>query len=74
MAETLAAHPAPDTLIDGPAAAEMLGVRVQTLEAWRCHRRYPLPYVRIGRSIRHRVGDIAAFIAARTVRPVALCR
>ena len=73
MADT-AVHLTPDTLIEPPAAAEMLCVEVQTLEAWRCHRRYPLPYVRIGRSIRYRVGDIAAFIASRTVRPVAMCQ
>jgi hypothetical protein len=34
---------------------------------WRCTKRYPIPYVKIGRSVKYRRSDLLAFIASRTV-------
>ena len=48
-------------------AADFLGVAKQTLSVWRCTGRYALPYVKLGRSIRYRLSDLEAFLAARTV-------
>lgn len=48
-------------------AAEYLGFRPQTLSVWATTGRYDLPFVRVGRSVRYRLSDLDAFIAARTV-------
>ena len=47
-------------------AAEILGVKVDTLTVWRSTKRYPLPFVRVGRSIKYNVEDVLSFIEART--------
>ena len=44
-------------------AAAYLGVSEQTLAVWKCHKRYDLSYVRIGRLIKYRKQDLDAFIA-----------
>jgi len=56
-----------DVLLDERAAAEFLGLRPNTLSVWRCSRRYPLPWVRIGSRVRYRFRDLEAFVRARTV-------
>jgi predicted site-specific integrase-resolvase len=48
-------------------AAEVLGVTEDTLAVWRCTKRYPLPYVKIGRKVFYRAEDLQNFIDARTV-------
>lgn len=45
--------------------AEYLGISVETLNVWRCTKRYNLPYVKAGRLVRYRVEDVEAFIASR---------
>lgn len=47
--------------------ATMLGVTMNTLAVWRCKKRYPLKYVKIGSKVRYRQADIEKFIAARVV-------
>ena len=47
-------------------AAKMLGVEPGTLAVWRCTRRYPLPWVKVGRCVRYRPEDVAAFIEVNT--------
>ena len=42
--------------------AEILGVTIGTLATWRCTRRYPLPWVKIGRRVMYREVDIGRFI------------
>jgi excisionase family DNA binding protein len=54
-------------LLKPSQAAERLNVSYGTLAAWRCNRRYPLNYVRIGRKIYYRQEDIDAYIAASVV-------
>lgn len=46
--------------------AEYLGLEVETLNVWRCTKRYNLPYTKIGRLVRYRPEDVEAFIASRT--------
>lgn len=53
--------------LDAKQAAEFLGVQEQTLAAWRCNRKYPLPYIKVGRKIRYRLSDLERFLASRTV-------
>lgn len=59
-------------LVDERRAAEILGVRPNTLSVWRCTRRYDLPYVKVGRTVRYRLTDLQAFIEQSTVRPGAV--
>lgn len=58
----------PSPLVTEKVAAEVLGVAVGTLQVWRCLRRYPLPYTKIGRAVRYRVEDLDEFIRSRTVQ------
>jgi excisionase family DNA binding protein len=54
-------------LLDEAKTAEVLGVTKGTLQVWRSTKRYPLPYVKVGRSVRYRMSDIEAFLQQRTV-------
>lgn len=47
--------------------AQMLGVSTGTLAVWRCTKRYALPYIKVGRSVRYSRAHGNEFIAARTV-------
>lgn len=58
-----------ERLMTPPEAAEILGTTEGTLRVWRCTKRYPLPYVRLGRAIRYRESDVLNFITSRTVTP-----
>jgi hypothetical protein len=58
---------APSERVDEKRAAEILGLSPGTLAVWRCRRRYPLPYQKIGRAVRYRVADLEAFAQSRTV-------
>ncbi len=55
------------TLLTSEEAAEVLGIKPGTLEVWRCTHRYPLPYVKVGRSVRYRPDDLEQFLRERTV-------
>lgn len=50
-------------------AAEYLGLAVSTLEVWGSTKRYDLPYIKLGRSVRYRLSDLEAFIERGTIRP-----
>ena len=57
--------------LDPPrVVADALGISTQTLANWRCTRRNPLPYIKLGRAVRYRrsvwQGMVAAAEAAAT--------
>jgi hypothetical protein len=56
-----------DAMLTEAQAAELLGIQPQTLNVWRCQRRYDLRYVRVGRLIRYPLSEVRRFIARRTV-------
>lgn len=58
--------PFPDTM-SPDAAAAYLGIKVTTLAMWRSTRRYPLPYIKVGRLVQYRKTHLDAFLANRTV-------
>ena len=63
----------PTPLITESEAAAYMGVKPQTLATWRCTKRYPLPFIRVGRrAIRYRLTDIEKFLADRTIRQTTL--
>ncbi|QLH42456.1 MAG: helix-turn-helix domain-containing protein [Coxiellaceae bacterium] len=57
----------PSELLTREQAAEYLGVTARTLAVWACVKRYPLPYVKVGRLVKYRRSDLDDFIARRTV-------
>lgn len=58
-------------LVNTKQAAEILGLRPNTLEIWRCHKKGP-KYVKLGRRILYDLGDLEEFTASCTVetRPI----
>lgn len=53
-------------LLKPTEAAAMLRVQVQTLNVWRCQRRYPeLKWIKVGSRIRYRLADIEEFLKSR---------
>lgn len=53
-------------LVSRERAAEMLGVKPQTLACWHTRGQYGLPVVKIGRLAKYKLTDIAMFIEQRT--------
>lgn len=53
-------------LVGQAEAATLLGIKEHTLAVWRCTKRYDLPWVKVGRSVRYRLEDLQGFIAKRT--------
>ncbi|MEY8099851.1 helix-turn-helix transcriptional regulator [Falsihalocynthiibacter sp. S25ZX9] len=51
--------------------AVRLGISTTTLATWRCTKRYPLAYVKVGRLVRYRAGDVDAFEISRLREVVA---
>lgn len=56
-----------DLLLTTHEAAALLDVSPQTLEVWRCTKRYPLAYVKIGRNVRYWKSGVLAFLEAGEV-------
>jgi len=54
-------------LISPTEAAQLLGIQPETLATWRSTQRYPLPYVKLGRSVRYRLEDLERFISERLI-------
>ena len=61
-------QPLPE-LLNPRETSEILGVSVGTLAVWRCTNRYPLPYVKVGRVVRYRYGDVLDFLDSQTITP-----
>ena len=60
----------PDSaLLDDQTTAGLLSVKKTTLQVWRSTNRVELPYVKVGRLVRYRAGDLRAFIESRVVHP-----
>lgn len=53
-------------LLTRQQAAQYLGVSPDTLAVWACTKRYPLPFIKIGRLAKYRQADLDAFIQAGT--------
>jgi excisionase family DNA binding protein len=52
----------PQTLLTRKQAAEYLSCKESTLAIWTSTKRYPLPYVKIGKNVRYRLSDVMDFI------------
>lgn len=56
-----------DKLVSRTEAANILGVKPQTLATWHITGRYKLPLVKVGRSVRYRVTDLERWVQSRTI-------
>ncbi|MGZ8442554.1 MAG: helix-turn-helix domain-containing protein [Candidatus Binatia bacterium] len=57
----------PETfLLDDIQAAKILNVSPGTLCVWRSTGRYNLKYVKVGRKVRYKAGDLREFLENRT--------
>lgn len=55
-----------DTLLDDAQTGIVLGdVATSTLAVWRCTGRYDLPFLKIGRNVRYRLGDVLDWMESR---------
>lgn len=57
-----------NALLTEAEAAALLNIQPATLATWRVRGRPNLPFVQVGRCVRYRPEDIAAFIASHTRR------
>jgi predicted site-specific integrase-resolvase len=55
-------------LLTPQETAERLLVSPATLAIWRCTKRYPLPWVKVGRAVRYRESDVRKFIEEGVTR------
>ena len=61
-------HESQDRLLDPDEAAKYLKLKTaDTLAVWRSNKRYGLPYLKVGRSVRYRLSDIKAWLESRTL-------
>lgn len=53
-------------LLNEDETAELLNVKPQTLASWRCRGANDLPFVKVGRAVRYRRGDLEEWIDKNT--------
>lgn len=53
-------------LLTRKEAAEFLGLSEGTLAVWKTTKRYPLPVIKVGRSVRYREADLIKFLDSMT--------
>jgi predicted DNA-binding transcriptional regulator AlpA len=57
-----------DQLLTSKQVAALIGLKNEkTLAVWRSTKRYPLPYVKFGRSVRYRAADVQKFLELKTI-------
>lgn len=61
-----------ERLLTPSETADLLRCKTQTLACWRSCKRYSLPWVKVGRSIRYKAADVERFVAEQTVGAVAV--
>lgn len=57
---------ASDPLDKPEVVSAAIGITVGTLSVWRATRRYDLPFVKVGNSVRYRRSDWTAWLQRRT--------
>ncbi|NBQ67605.1 MAG: DNA-binding protein [Nitrosomonadaceae bacterium] len=55
-----------DQLLNSRQAADYLGIAVETLNVWRCTKRYDLSYIKVGRLVKYRKSALDSFLERRT--------
>lgn len=55
-----------ERLLSPAEAAEVLGVKVQTLSCWRWSGRHGLPFLKVGAAVKYRRSDLEKWLAGRS--------
>lgn len=55
----------PHRLLNEREAADFLGLKPNTLAAWRSTGRYGLPFLKVGKPVRYRLADLEKWLSAR---------
>lgn len=55
------------TLFTPKEAARYMRLSPGTLAVWRCTKRYPLNFVKVGRAVRYAKSDLDAFLIQRLI-------
>lgn len=63
----VSSHNNQSNLLTNKEAAEYLGVASNSLAVWRTTKRYPIPYVKVGRLVKYRLSDLETFLESRKV-------
>jgi excisionase family DNA binding protein len=56
-----------DPLLSNERAAEYLGITPRTLDVWRCTKRHPISFIKVGRLVKYRQSALDAFLKQQTV-------
>ena len=56
-----------ERLLTRKEAAEYLDIKENTLAAWASTKKYRLPYIKLGTTVKYKVCDLEAFITSRTI-------
>lgn len=54
-------------LFSNDQAAAYIGVTPRTLEVWRCTKRHPIPFIKVGRLVKYRKSALDAFLEQSTI-------
>ncbi len=54
-----------DLMLSRQEAAIFLSIKIGTLAMWKSHKRYDLPYIKVGRHIRYRSSDLVNFLESK---------
>jgi excisionase family DNA binding protein len=54
-------------LLNNDQAAAYIGVTPRTLEVWRCTKRHPISFIKVGRLVKYRKSALDAFLDQQTV-------
>ncbi len=54
------------TLLDQSPAARVLGMSEAFMQAARTHGRHGIPFIKVGRKVKYRLGDLRQFLANHT--------
>lgn len=55
-------------LLTPAETAEILKVSTGTLSQWRCHKRYPLAYIKVGNQVRYSLESVQKFLEENRVK------
>ena len=53
--------------VDPVVAAQIIGVKVNTLASWRCTKKETIPFYKIGSKVRYKISDLTAWKESKRV-------
>lgn len=59
-----------DELLNNVQAAAYIGVTPGTMEVWRCTKRQPIPFIKVGRLVKYRKSALEKYLDNHTVEYV----